>query len=611
MKYSFFYRCLIALVVFVIASCTHDLPYDARVTDEYLHFSFSTASQTRAEIDKESGVGNFETGDEIGLYAFLDGGPDSWEQTNYFTLTNRNGEWQPRLTRSAVGTGQRTLHACYPATKESLREDGVWHPFEVESDQSSEENWRKSDLLWGQEALPESNRITIGMAHKMFRVDVDFGDLEGMVSDVQVRGKRKGRMQLTDGEFFPNDEDEFEWIRAYELKEKVYSAMIVPLTTPYANYYQPEDLLVQFTLQKEDGETKVCTYKVAKTYLNNMYSGRRITIRLTEKGSETVVDTDFANKKMWVYGINSPVYPGKEHVKVYTTREGYDDYTPNEWYVTAPLQDRDGFIKWEKGCGWYDCNKYYHKNPDSGDGEMCWAAAASNMLHWWVALNADYIRKYDADYPQSSAYPRPSFEYKEEERSPIFQFFIYRSPNQPGYTSHALNWFLTAGSTIPLSGSQWENFPGFFPGVLGAGTKVTPDEQIMGLSRSKFNEVIKSALKNRQAIGFTPSGRRFGGTHAMTIWGAEFDENGEVSYIYYVDSNDGFEQEATKYSVCIRQKIVYYPLGGVGYDVPHMQSSSGKEYDSPVARLCLLGLERDKWAKKYGVLPLPGDDRAE
>ena len=255
-------------------------------------------------------------------------------------------------------------------------------------------------------------------------------------------------------------------------------------------------------------------------------------------------------------------------------------------------------------------------NYDSGDGEMCWAAAASNMLHWWVALNADYIEKYDNEFPSSpSGFTRPSFDYKDnvEEQSPIFRFFIERSPNQPGSTWHSLNWFLTAGNYIPLSDSRWKDFPGFFCEVLGNKTLVSPEE-ITGPSRSKFNEIIKSALTNRQAIGFSASGMQFGGTvpHAMTIWGAEFDENGEVSYIYYVDNNDGFLQDATEGSVCIRQKMTYHSLNnGGGYDVPHIQSSLGPNYDSPIVRLCVLGLERDKWAKKYGVLPLPGDDRTE
>ena len=60
-----------------------------------------------------------------------------------------------------------------------------------------------------------------------------------------------------------------------------------------------------------------------------------------------------------------------------------------------------------------------------------------------------------------------------------------------------------------------------------------------------------------------------GGGHAINLWGAEFDEKGEVSTIYLVDNNDGnlgdwiykakivYEQDASSGSLFTYMKWVY------------------------------------------------------
>ena len=74
--------------------------------------------------------------------------------------------------------------------------------------------------------------------------------------------------------------------------------------------------------------------------------------------------------------------------------------------------------------------------------------------------------------------------------------------------------------------------PGYFGRVFKKTDVVYTDNRAM--SKSRFNQIIKHALKNRQALEFTTNGN-----HAMTIWGAEFDDEGYVDYIYYADNNYG------------------------------------------------------------------------
>ena len=50
------------------------------------------------------------------------------------------------------------------------------------------------------------------------------------------------------------------------------------------------------------------------------------------------------------------------------------------------------------------------------------------------------------------------------------------------------------------------------------------------MSKERFNDTIKDALANRKAIGVSIGVVSSSG-HIETIWGAEFDENGDISYI--------------------------------------------------------------------------------
>lgn len=78
------------------------------------------------------------------------------------------------------------------------------------------------------------------------------------------------------------------------------------------------------------------------------------------------------------------------------------------------------------------------------------------------------------------------------------------------------------------------------------------------MGKTRFNETIKDALANRKAIGAS-LGIATSSGHIETIWGAEFDENGDIAYIYMSDNNDRdlFESDGIG---CGRYQIVYGPI---------------------------------------------------
>ena len=89
------------------------------------------------------------------------------------------------------------------------------------------------------------------------------------------------------------------------------------------------------------------------------------------------------------------------------------------------------------------------------------------------------------------------------------------------------------------------------------------------------------------------------GNHAMVFWGAEFDESGRVSHVYYCDNNMA-DQDANG-AMMRRSQVVYIEENG--YEYTYLKSLDNKD-GNPVGKfmitsLCSVDLRRDIWKKKY------------
>ena len=247
-------------------------------------------------------------------------------------------------------------------------------------------------------------------------------------------------------------------------------------------------------------------------------------------------DSKWANRKVWVHGVNPP----EESAWVQLFPEFYYTY----------------YLPCDPSYGWYDCNKVNPTaNPDGvPDGMMCWAAADASMLHWWFDQNRKYIEMY------GDRYKGPDYHFPQPKRqeSDIFQCFIDSFVDEAGYADAGVNWFIHG--TIPSVPARRKphNDAGYFRDVFPEGVQL--GKNIAGLGKERFNETIKDALENKKAIAIS-RGNVYSG-HILNIWGAEFDENGDVSYVYMADNNDRDQLEAWGIG-CIRSQIVYerYPEG--------------------------------------------------
>lgn len=126
------------------------------------------------------------------------------------------------------------------------------------------------------------------------------------------------------------------------------------------------------------------------------------------------------------------------------------------------------------------------------------------------------------------------------------------------------------------------------------------------MSKENFNEMMKRAFTENKAIGFTAYKYTTGGEslHAMTIWGAEFDEEGYVSHIYYCDNNL-VDQDANGAAI-IRLGITYDEnpaipsMGDVAYTIQLPKPFGGSRRTSLITALVLVDLRQDIWKQAFG-----------
>lgn len=126
------------------------------------------------------------------------------------------------------------------------------------------------------------------------------------------------------------------------------------------------------------------------------------------------------------------------------------------------------------------------------------------------------------------------------------------------------------------------------------------------MSKENFNEMMKRAFTENKAIGFTAYKFVSGGEslHAMTIWGAEFDEEGYVSHIYYYDNNL-VDQDANGAAI-IRLGITYDEnpaipsMGDVAYTIQLPKPFGGSRRTSLITALVLVDLRQDIWKQAFG-----------
>ena len=546
------------LCLFSLFSCQEkeDMPLS---DEDFIQFSFNRQVFTRASME-EDGSGDFTEGDRIGLYIEQKAGT-----YRHIVLTRESGTWLPRLKKSDLGEGLVTLNAYYPVCDDIQDEiPNDRHRHSVSNDQQAE-GYEASDLLWAKKTVSAGsiagNRIEMSFGHALHRLVVEFESGEELPEDMEVSvcGKTEGTVYLFNGEVTPSESQGAEWIKTRKLGDGRYCAVFYPQKLKQGEEW------VKITI----GDKEPVCYKAPASVggSSSLVAGKQTTLKLTVKGQEAP-DSEWAGRKQWVYGVSAPVFPDNpDEIRTYYPGSP-ENFPSGQWFGIQDYTKQ--FLNWEEGCGWFDADKI-KATPGGVDANMCWAGSASSLLHWWMFHNRDYIAAYDERYGSNTSgteLDRPSYAYDGwanfeagETDSPIFDYFRTVCNNNFGNERSAINWFIRGGiaANVP-SKEKYYDMNGYFGQVFAEDAMLAVDEK--GLYKESFNRMVKDALANDKGIGFSLE-HYTGVAHAMSVWGAEFDETGYVSAIYYVDNNDNddfyVQGSANSYQRhrCIREEIAY------------------------------------------------------
>ena len=197
-------------------------------------------------------------------------------------------------------------------------------------------------------------------------------------------------------------------------------------------------------------------------------------------------------------------------------------------------------VHWAAGVseqgGWYDFDKTF-----SGDKDMCWAAAASNVIAWWQDRNP--ILTFSAGAPVKDA---------------VWSTVRGSFNNISGYPIDAFNWYYSgeiSDNTIRASLTDYGKGQGaYYKDLLENG----PEYELSSImvirganlaSAAVYSSVLCNLLDQGYGIalgiaGTLPGGSRYG--HAITLWGAEVDpQTGILSKIWITDPDDGANGQDT------------------------------------------------------------------
>lgn len=562
-------------------------------------FAGDTQVSTSMKADiSDDGNGNFAEGDKVGLYIY--GSP-----SRHIVLTLENGKWTPSLKKSDLGSGTARLSAYYPVSEASGIESNV-HLHKVDADQSGD-GYLESDLLWSHLDIDpgslSGNRIEFPFRHAMHRLVINITGTDGTLPEdlsVKVLNETEGSLSIYSGCLNdPSGEMEKIDARKEEGSQGKFSAILFPSSLePYSDGW------VEITADGKTSTFKAPSEIGGKTSLE---SGKETVLNLSlnqggvDPGEEPEPDPDYAGKICWVYGVKTPETPdyNEETVKVLTDTDKFYPWNfPSGVWFKFDSDPETAYLNWQEGFRWYDCDK---DNPDESnsrpgyhDSNMCWAAASACMLHWWMNINSDYIAAYDRKYGDvCPKYPRPSSEFSGTEKSEIFNFFREASRNRGGDARDGINWFINHTPGLGLKDTFDDDaFGGYFTEVF-KGMKIA--DSFGGFSKETFNELIKDALENDRGLGFI---RSHGLTHVMALYGVEFDDEGYISAVYYVDNNDYYNFQVTGSSTpfqrhrLIRKKITYNE--GSGFKI---LIGEGTSY--AIVGVTTMDLMRDVWRNAF------------
>ena len=305
---------------------------------------------------------------------------------------------------------------------------------------------------------------------------------------------------------------------------------------------------------------------------------------ITAKNNNVVQYTDEEGEirtVIWAKGINAPVMGAGGDFRKEVTQGGLDTYV----IYKAPFSS---------GNGWYDVNKTRSGGNIDIDKNLCFAATASNMLHWWLDQNSENVDNYIAKNGDIIRAGRRLSELKNsfesQEESKIFELYkVLYGYNERGFYTDLLMDLFINGYRPRLSGATNmendnlvpDNNGGFFYDVF-KGEKLT--DRTDGGDYEYLSEKLKEVLGDGGLVGL--SHKALSRNHIVTLWGAEYDLNGNLKAVYVSDSDDQDESDVG---------MKRYEVRNVGGKAKLSTNISDKSAGAAVGYLHILYLGSNRW----------------
>ena len=270
----------------------------------------------------------------------------------------------------------------------------------------------------------------------------------------------------------------------------------------------------------------------------------------------------------WVNGIGSPAENEKEKVGINNngipTGDTYPQSYVFKWKETANTKFYNVrkldklYVQGQFPNDYFVIEGIYGEKRQGKDLSQCWAKTASNMLHWWFEQNKEYIEQYkqktNIEAQKLSLYKhdyiRGLQDEEENKKSNIANIFRAYTHNNPrgGYIEDGLTWYLYKRDAQKTLGSI---YPGLFDDVFTHDTSPITIERCE--TKNEFEQLMNKALDNKRAIGIFWQGSKGNRPyqHAVTCWGAAYDEDNNIICLYIAESN---LTEAVLYPFGVRYK---------------------------------------------------------
>ena len=293
--------------------------------------------------------------------------------------------------------------------------------------------------------------------------------------------------------------------------------------------------------QRKQAEQELATQKKLLEKIENGQNNNIVEYE-TEEGEKRIV--------LFVKGVKPPKL-GENGDFRKSEDHGYIDYK-------APF---------EEGQGYFDVNKAPFGTNKEIDRNLCFAAAASNTLHWYLRENKKEIQDYIEDNGDvirtvgANTYSLKEMLNQEVEQqgSLIYQYFkeMYGNNATGYYTVPLMDLFLNGytpkedrKTNIEDKDLQPDARGGFLYGIIG--TKPQTGMQSVS-SLKELGESLQHYLSNNFVVCL--SYKTFSYNHVVTLWGAEYDESGLLRAVYVTDSDDQ-DETGVETDVAMKRYVV-------------------------------------------------------